>query len=186
MAATIDVPLRAVVATEAGDARRPRSRSRPRPRDVAAVRRDRRVPGRHDLNLMPCVLPVLSIKVLGFAEHRDSRATMRREGLAYGAGVLVTFVALAGVMLALRAAGEQLGWGFQLQSPVVVSALAVLFFVLALNLSGVFEFGQFAPSSVLSWASKNRTVDAFGTGVLAVAIASPCTAPFMGPRSGTP
>ena len=136
------------------------------------------------LNLMPCVLPVLSIKVLGFAEHHDSRATMRREGLAYGAGVLVTFVALAGVMLALRAAGEQLGWGFQLQSPVVVSALAVLFFVLALNLSGVFEFGQFAPSSVLSWASKNRTLDAFGTGVLAVVIASPCTAPFMGAALG--
>jgi len=109
---------------------------------------------------------------------------MRREGLAYGAGVLVTFVALAGVMLALRAAGEQLGWGFQLQSPVVVSALAVLFFVLALNLSGVFEFGQFAPSSVLSWASKNRTLDAFGTGVLAVVIASPCTAPFMGAALG--
>ncbi len=136
------------------------------------------------LNLMPCVLPVLSIKVLGFAEHHDSRATMRREGLAYGAGVLVTFVALAGVMLALRAAGEQLGWGFQLQSPAVVAALAVLFFVLGLNLSGVFEFGHFAPSSVLSWASKNRTLDAFGTGVLAVVIASPCTAPFMGAALG--
>jgi len=136
------------------------------------------------LNLMPCVLPVLSIKVLGFAEHHDSRATMRREGLAYGAGVLVTFVALAGVMLALRAAGEQLGWGFQLQSPAVVTALAVLFFVLGLNLSGVFEFGHFAPSSVLSWASKNRTLDAFGTGVLAVVIASPCTAPFMGAALG--
>jgi len=136
------------------------------------------------LNLMPCVLPVLSIKVLGFAEHHDSRATMRREGLAYGAGVLVTFVALAGAMLALRAAGEQLGWGFQLQSPAVVTALAVLFFVLGLNLSGVFEFGQFAPSSVLSWASKNRTLDAFGTGVLAVVIASPCTAPFMGAALG--
>jgi len=136
------------------------------------------------LNLMPCVLPVLSIKVLGFAAHHDSRATMRREGIAYGAGVLVTFLALAGVMLALRAAGEQLGWGFQLQSPIVVTLLALLFFVLGLNLSGVFEFGQFAPASVMSWTSKNRTLDAFGTGVLAVVIASPCTAPFMGAALG--
>ena len=136
------------------------------------------------LNLMPCVLPVLSIKVLGFTAHHDSRATMRREGMAYGAGVLVTFVALALVMLALRSAGEQLGWGFQLQSPVVVTLLALLFFVLGLNLSGVFEFGQFAPASVRSWTSKNRTLDAFGTGVLAVVIASPCTAPFMGAALG--
>jgi len=136
------------------------------------------------LNLMPCVLPVLSIKVLGFAQHHDSRATMRREGLAYGAGVLVTFVGLALLMLGLRAAGEQLGWGFQLQSPLFVSLLAVLFFVLALNLSGVFEFGQFAPASVRGWTSKNRTLDAFATGVLAVVIASPCTAPFMGAALG--
>ncbi|CAG0972152.1 Thiol:disulfide interchange protein DsbD [Burkholderiales bacterium] len=136
------------------------------------------------LNLMPCVLPVLSIKVLGFAAHHDSRATMRREGLAYGAGVLVTFVGLAVALLALRAAGEQLGWGFQLQSPVFVSLLAVLFFALALNLSGVFEFGQFAPASVLGWTSRNRTLDAFATGVLAVVIASPCTAPFMGAALG--
>ena len=136
------------------------------------------------LNLMPCVLPVLSIKVLGFAQHHDSRATMRREGLAYGAGVLVTFLGLALLMLALRAAGEQLGWGFQLQSPLFVTLLAVLFFTLALNLSGVFEFGQFAPASVRGWTSKNRTLDAFGTGILAVVIASPCTAPFMGAALG--
>jgi thiol:disulfide interchange protein DsbD len=76
------------------------------------------------LNLMPCVLPVLSIKVLGFAEHHDSPATMRREGLAYGAGVLATFVALALALIAFRTAGEQLGWGFQLQSPLFVSLLA--------------------------------------------------------------
>jgi thiol:disulfide interchange protein DsbD len=136
------------------------------------------------LNLMPCVLPILSIKVLGFAQHHDSRATMRREGLAYGAGVLVTFVGLAMLMLALRAAGEQLGWGFQLQSPVFVTLLAVLFFTLALNLSGVFEFGQFAPASIASWTAKNRTLDAFATGVLAVVVASPCTAPFMGAALG--
>jgi thiol:disulfide interchange protein DsbD len=136
------------------------------------------------LNLMPCVLPVLSIKVLGFAQHHDSRATMRHEGLAYGAGVLATFIGLAVLMLGLRAAGEQLGWGFQLQSPLFVTLLAVLFFALALNLSGVFEFGQFAPASVRSWTAKNRTLDAFATGVLAVVVASPCTAPFMGAALG--
>ena len=136
------------------------------------------------LNLMPCVLPVLSIKVLGFAEHHDSHATMRREGVAYGAGVLATFTALALALVALRAAGEQLGWGFQLQSPLFVTLLAVLFFVLGLNLSGVFEFGNVAPASVRGWTSRNRTLDAFGTGVLAVIVASPCTAPFMGAALG--
>ena len=136
------------------------------------------------LNLMPCVLPVLSIKVLGFAEHHDSPSTMRREGLAYGAGVLATFVGLALALIAFRTAGEQLGWGFQLQSPLFVSLLALLFFVMGLNLSGVFEFGNVAPSSVRGWTSRNRTLDAFGTGVLAVVVASPCTAPFMGAALG--
>ena len=77
-----------------------------------------------------------------------------------------------------------MGWGFQLQSPAVVSALAILFFVLALNLSGVFEFGQLAPSGVAGWTAKNRTLDAFGSGILAVVVASPCTAPFMGAALG--
>lgn len=136
------------------------------------------------LNLMPCVFPVLSLKVLGFAQRHDDRATLRLEAMAFAAGTVLTFVALAGVLLALRAAGAQLGWGFQLQSPVVITALALLFFVLGLNLAGVFEFGQFAPSGVRDWQSKNRTLDAFGSGVLAVVIASPCTAPFMGAALG--
>jgi thiol:disulfide interchange protein/DsbC/DsbD-like thiol-disulfide interchange protein len=136
------------------------------------------------LNLMPCVFPILSIKVLGFATHHDSRATLRREAAAFAGGVVLTFVALGLALAALRAAGAQLGWGFQLQSPAVVSALAVLFFVLALNLSGVFEFGQLAPSGAAGWSSRNRTVDAFGSGVLAVVVASPCTAPFMGAALG--
>ena len=97
---------------------------------------------------------------------------------------MLTFVALGAVLAGLRAAGEQLGWGFQLQSPAVVTALAMLFFVLALNLSGVFEFGQLAPSGVTGWTAKNRTLDAFASGVLAVVIASPCTAPFMGAALG--
>ncbi len=136
------------------------------------------------LNLMPCVFPVLSIKVLGFARHHDSKATMRAEAMAFASGVLLTFLALGFVLFGLRAAGEQLGWGFQLQSPGVVTVLALLFFALALNLSGVFEFGQFAPSGVAGWTSRNRTLDAFGSGVLAVVIASPCTAPFMGAALG--
>jgi thiol:disulfide interchange protein DsbD len=100
------------------------------------------------LNLMPCVFPVLSLKVLGFVQHHDSKGTLHREALAFAAGVILTFVALGLALAALRAAGEQLGWGFQLQSPAVVTALAVLFFLLALNLSGVFEFGMLAPSGV--------------------------------------
>ena len=136
------------------------------------------------LNLMPCVFPVLSLKVLGFATHHDSKATLHKEAFAFAAGVVLTFVALGLVLAALRAAGEQLGWGFQLQSPAVVTALAALFFVLALNMSGVFEFGQLVPSGVAAFTAKNRTVDAFASGVLAVVIASPCTAPFMGAALG--
>ena len=136
------------------------------------------------LNLMPCVFPVLALKVLGFATHNDTRPTLRHEAGAFAAGVVLTFVALGAALAVLRAAGEELGWGFQLQSPAVVSALAILFFVLALNLSGVFEFGQLAPSGVTGWTSKNRTLDAFGSGILAVVIASPCTAPFMGAALG--
>jgi thiol:disulfide interchange protein DsbD len=136
------------------------------------------------LNLMPCVFPVLSIKVLGFATRGDMRVTLRHEALAFACGVVATFVVLGLALTALRAAGEQLGWGFQLQSPAVVTALAILFFVLALNLSGVFEFGQFVPSGVAGWSARNRTADAFGSGVLAVVVASPCTAPFMGAALG--
>jgi thiol:disulfide interchange protein DsbD len=122
--------------------------------------------------------------VLGFATHHDPKTTLRKEAFAFAAGVVVTFVALGFVLAALRTAGEQLGWGFQLQSPAFVTALAALFFVLALNLSGVFEFGQIAPSGIAEFTAKNRTVDALGSGVLAVLIASPCTAPFMGAALG--
>jgi thiol:disulfide interchange protein DsbD len=136
------------------------------------------------LNLMPCVFPVLSLKVLGFVEHHDAKRTMHREAVFYSAGVMISFLLLAIGLVALRAAGEELGWGFQLQSPAVVTALAILFFLLALNLSGVFEFGMFAPQSVAAFTSKNRTLDAFASGVLAVVVASPCTAPFMGAALG--
>ncbi|WP_084383608.1 protein-disulfide reductase DsbD family protein [Hydrogenophaga flava] len=136
------------------------------------------------LNLMPCVFPVLAIKVLAFAKHADDRAAHRRSGLAYTAGVVVSFLALGGLLLALRAAGEQLGWGFQLQSPAVVAGLAVLFTLIGLNLAGLFEFGSVLPSGLASLQAKNPTADSFLTGVLAVAVASPCTAPFMGASLG--
>lgn len=137
------------------------------------------------LNLMPCVFPVLSLKALGLASARGAeRATMRAQGLAFAAGVVATFVALAALLLVLRGAGEQLGWGFQLQSPAVVTALTVLFFALALNLSGVFEFGALVPAGMAAWSHSNRQIDSFASGVLAVVIASPCTAPFMGAALG--
>jgi thiol:disulfide interchange protein DsbD len=136
------------------------------------------------LNLMPCVFPVLAIKVVGFTRHADDRRGHRIGGLAYTAGVVTSFALLGGLMLALRAAGEQLGWGFQLQSPLVVASLAALFTLIGLNLAGVFEFRSMLPSSMATLQAKHPVLDAFLTGVLAVAIASPCTAPFMGASLG--
>ncbi len=136
------------------------------------------------LNLMPCVFPVLSLKVLGFATHADDRRGLLAGGLAYTAGVVLSFVALAGLLLALRAGGEQLGWGFQLQSPAVVAVLAGLFTLIGLNLAGVFEFGAMLPSAWATAQARHPVVDALLTGVLAVAVASPCTAPFMGASLG--
>ena len=136
------------------------------------------------LNLMPCVFPVLAIKVMGFAQHGSNRRAHRQAGLAYTAGVVLSFVALGSLLLGLRAAGEQLGWGFQLQSPAVVAALAALFTLIGLNLAGVFEFGQFAPGRLAALQLRHPAADAFLTGILAVAIASPCTAPFMGASLG--
>ena len=135
------------------------------------------------LNLMPCVFPVLAIKVVSFVKVTD-QATRVRTGLAYTAGVVLSFLALGGLLLALRAAGESLGWGFQLQSPAVVATLAVLFTLIGLNLAGLFEFGNLLPSRVTNLQAKNPTVDSFLSGVLASAIASPCTAPFMGASLG--
>ncbi|RZL63059.1 MAG: protein-disulfide reductase [Variovorax sp.] len=138
------------------------------------------------LNLMPCVFPILAIKVLGFTRHAHAgeRGAHRVAGLAYTAGVIVSFLALGGVMLALRAAGAGLGWGFQLQSPAVVAALAALFTLIGLNLSGVFEFGRMAPSALATAEAKHPVANDFLSGVLAVLIASPCTAPFMGASLG--
>ncbi len=136
------------------------------------------------LNLMPCVFPVLAIKLLAFARHADDRRTQRASGAAYTAGVVGSFLALGLLMLLLRGAGESLGWGFQLQNPAVVAALAALFSLMGLNLSGMFEFGQILPSGVLGLRARNPAADSFLSGVLAVAVAAPCSAPFMGASIG--
>jgi hypothetical protein len=132
------------------------------------------------LNLMPCVFPVLSLKILGFVEHADAaQSTVRRQGWLYTAGVVTSFVGLAGLLIVLRAGGEQLGWGFQLQAPGFVAALVVLLFLLALSLGGLFEVGL-----TLTSIGGRGEWGAFGTGVLATVVATPCTAPFMGPALG--
>lgn len=136
------------------------------------------------LNLMPCVFPVLSLKVFGFAAQAQDRRALLAGGLAYTGGVVASFLALAGLLLALRAGGEQLGWGFQLQSPGFVAGLAILFSLIGLNLAGVFEIGNLLPGTWAAARSRHPVVDSALTGVLAVAVASPCTAPFMGASLG--
>jgi DsbC/DsbD-like thiol-disulfide interchange protein/cytochrome c biogenesis protein CcdA len=136
------------------------------------------------LNLMPCVLPVLSIKILGFVNKAagDPRAA-RRHGLLYAAGVMLSFWLLAGLLLAFRAGGRELGWGFQLQSPIVVGVLAALFVVLALNLFGLFEVGT-SFTRLGGFFNEKSPWNDLGSGVLAVVVATPCTAPFMGAALG--
>ncbi|MES2993021.1 MAG: thioredoxin family protein [Pseudomonadota bacterium] len=137
------------------------------------------------LNLMPCVFPVLALKVLAFAQPGQRRRQRIGAGLAYTAGVVVSFLALAGLLLALRAGGEQLGWGFQLQSPMFVAALALLFTLIGLNLAGLFEIRGVLPGSLASARARRPLADHALTGALAVAIASPCTGPFMGAALGS-
>ncbi|MEI7970192.1 MAG: thioredoxin family protein [Betaproteobacteria bacterium] len=137
------------------------------------------------LNLMPCVFPVVSIKVLGFVEQaRGDRHHLRFHGLTFAAGILVSFWLVAGALLALRASGLFLGWGYQLQSPPVVAGLSVLFFVLGLNLSGLFEFGSQIQSAAGAVGDRDGLAGAFLGGALATAVATPCTAPFMGAALG--
>jgi thiol:disulfide interchange protein DsbD len=131
------------------------------------------------LNLMPCVFPVLGVKAAALAEHAHEPRAARLQGLAFGTGVLATFLLLAAVLLAARAAGEAAGWGFQLQSPPVVAALAVLTLVVGLNLSGVFHMGLSVQNLGGGLATRGGAAGAFFTGALAVVVAAPCTAPFM-------
>jgi len=136
------------------------------------------------LNLMPCVFPILAMKAAALAGHAREAAGARRQGLAFGAGVLMTFLALAGTLIVLKAAGTAVGWGFQLQSPQVVAALALLMLAVAMNLSGVFQAGTSLQGAGQGLASRRGLMGAFLTGMLSVVVAAPCTAPFMGPAVG--
>jgi thiol:disulfide interchange protein DsbD len=134
------------------------------------------------LNLMPCVFPVLAMKALALLGARDQpRRTARLHGLAYTLGVLGTFAALGVLLLALRAAGMELGWGFQLQSPIIVLLLAYLLLAVGLNLSGVFAVRM---AALPGMPPRDSYVGSFGSGALAVFVAAPCTAPFMAAALG--
>lgn len=136
------------------------------------------------LNLMPCVLPILSLKALSLAKSSASHASAKRQALAYTAGVLSSFVLLGAVLLSLKAAGQALGWGFQLQQPWVVGLLAYVMLTMGLSLSGVITIGAAWGGVGAKLTEQGGARGAFFTGVLACVVASPCTAPFMGPALG--
>lgn len=137
------------------------------------------------LNLMPCVFPILSMKAVGLVRLADKeRRAARGHGLLFGAGVLISFAVLAGVLIALRAGGVAAGWGFQLQTPWFVLLLSYLMFAVGLNLSGFFQIGGRFADAGGALAAKPGKAGAFFTGVLAVLVATPCTAPFMGAALG--
>jgi thiol:disulfide interchange protein DsbD len=137
------------------------------------------------LNLMPCVFPVLSIKAIGLVEQAKKHpAAVRRKGLLFAAGVLASMLTLAGVLLALRAGGEQIGWGFQLQSPLFVTLMIYLLLAVGLNLSGVFEVGGGLSGVGDSLTHGDSDRASFFTGVLTTLVATPCTAPFMAAAVG--
>ena len=138
------------------------------------------------LNLMPCVLPVLSLKVFSLIKHAGEHSGGAwKQGLAFTAGVLISFWILAGLLIALESAGHHLGWGFQMQSPGFVLALVFLFFVLGLNLLGVFELGtSLVGLDVKATSGLGGQASSFANGALATLAATPCTAPFMGSAVG--
>lgn len=137
------------------------------------------------LNLMPCVFPVLSLKAMAVIRSRDQSPRQRQwHALAYTAGVILSCVGIAALLLGLRAGGAAIGWGFQLQSPIVVGALAYVMFALGLSLSGLFALGGRWTGMGQTLTQANGSTGSFFTGVLAVVVASPCTAPFMGTALG--
>ena len=139
------------------------------------------------LNLMPCVLPVIALKILGFVTEAHSEPRrVRKLGLVYAVGVLVSFLALAGLVISVHAAGHRAGWGMQFSSPIFVVGLTTLVLLVALNLFGVFEvaLGGRALDTASGLASKSGPAGAFFNGVLATTLATPCTAPFLAPALG--
>lgn len=131
------------------------------------------------LNFMPCVFPIVSLKALGLIRHTQSTAQTRKEGLGFLLGTLVTMLALAGVLLALRAGGSAVGWGFQLQSPLVIAFLALIILGAALNLLGVFEVGLAMQRAGEITVERGAFIRSALTGALAIIVATPCAAPFM-------
>ena len=137
------------------------------------------------LNLMPCVFPVLGIKILGFVNQSgQDKKKVVLHGLVFALGVLLSFWSLAAVLAILRAGGQELGWGFQLQEPGFVFILAAVMLVFAMNMSGVFEFGLSATAVGADLQMKSGFAGSFFTGVLATAVATPCSAPFLAPALG--
>jgi thiol:disulfide interchange protein DsbD len=136
------------------------------------------------LNLMPCVFPVLSLKVMGLLNRSRSGGGAAMQGVAYAAGVFVCFESLAMALLAARSAGSALGWGFHMQSPLLVGALALLFAAFGLNMLGAFEIGGGWFGRAAALASGEGLTGSFLSGVFAVIVAAPCTAPFMGAALG--
>ena len=132
------------------------------------------------LNLMPCVFPIISLKALSLAKTaHGERSEIRRSAWAYTAGVLASFIVFAGLLIALKAAGASVGWGFQLQSPWLVGLLSLLLFAIGLNLLGVFDLGGRFQNIGSESVARAGSFSSFLTGVLAVIVATPCTAPFM-------
>ena len=139
------------------------------------------------LNIMPCVLPVIALKILGFvSEAKSEPRRVRNLGLIYAAGVLLSFLALAALVIGVKAAGNHAGWGMQFGSPVFIVCLTTLVTLVALNLFGVFEviLGGSALNTAGELASKHGAAGAFFNGVLATVLATPCTAPFLGAALG--
>lgn len=135
------------------------------------------------LNIMPCVFPILSLKAISLAKAGGDEQAARRDALAYTAGIVMVCVALGGLLLALRAGGEQIGWAFQLQDPRIILALLLLVTTISFNLAGLFEFGSISTGSSLT--AKGGAAGSFWTGALAAFVATPCTAPFMAAAMGS-
>jgi thiol:disulfide interchange protein len=137
------------------------------------------------LNLMPCVLPVLSLKALALVKKAGSEAAhVKKLGLAYTLGILISFGLFAGLLIVLQQAGNAVGWGFQMQSPAFVAFLVYLLFLVGLNLSGFFHLPTLLGNAGQGVANEDSTRGSFLTGILAAAVATPCTAPFMASAVG--
>lgn len=136
------------------------------------------------LNFMPCVFPIISFKIMGLIVHIDNKNRLRKEGIFFMVGVVISMLVLTGILLGLRAGGEAIGWGFQLQSPKVVALLALIMLASALNLSGIFEVGLGLQRIGQNQNGKSGVYGAALTGALAIIVATPCTAPFMASAVG--